>query len=226
MTDEFKQKWQGAQLTGWQGDVSRVENFFRRFNIEIRDIYNNIFTLDYDRIQSVMYLIGKIEKMVAICDFLDTLAENNKADVDKIKIFQLVSHSEIAMNTFNTSPTNITKGCLIDKFFEPVKDRLQYTLRLSIDDTNSLSKIKQITSASRILYKLRNEYAHQGNYTSKVFKSNVVSKNTYNCFSFDWDLGKGQTVFVDAETNLTYYEFLDIYFSALKKHLENYTENI
>lgn len=222
MTDKFEQRWQMNHLALWREDTPRIEEFFRRFGVEINQLYKKLFDLDYDYIQPIIYLIGKIEKVMEVCDFLDTLAKNNHDDVDKIKIFQLISHAEIAINTFSTKTASMNKGDLVDSFFEPVKDKLQYSLQLSSDDTNKLSKIKQQVTPSRILYKLRNEYAHQGNFTGKVFKSETDEGKVLNGFSFDWDIPKAQPIDVSGLTRLTYAQFLKIYFSAFKWHLEDY----
>lgn len=222
MNDKFKNKWENAQMEGWKNNAAVVQDFFNRFSIDIKETYIKLCKLLYNKQQPVMYLFGKIEKMIAICDFLDTLATNNHADVDKIKIFQLISHSEIIMNNLGLHSTDTKKVDLIVSFFEPVKDKLQHGLRLAIEHTNSLTENHQDASSARILFKLRNEYAHQGNFTGKVFLSGTMEDRVYNSFSFDWDMPKTKPVNVCAITNLTYNNFLNIYFFAFKIHLESY----
>ncbi|MFA5158588.1 MAG: hypothetical protein WC451_05400 [Patescibacteria group bacterium] len=222
MKDDAEKKWEEAHLNMWQADLPRIQLFFKRFGIEIEAVYHSLFSLDYDYIQPVIYLIGKIEKIMEVCDFLDTLAKNNHDDVDKIKIFQLVSHAEIAINTFSANTASMNKGDLVDAFFEPVKDKLQYTLQLSIDDTKKLSKINQQITSSRILYKLRNEYAHQGNFIGKIFKLETDEKKVSNLFSFDWGIPKAQPIEVCGLTRLTYAQFLNIYFLTFQWHFEDY----
>ncbi len=222
MKDDMEKKWEQNHLTLWQDDSSRIEEFFKRFGVEMSQSYNNLFNLDYDFIQPAIYLIGKIEKVIEVCDFLNSLAKNNHDDVDKIKIFYLVSHAEIIINTFTANSAGMNKSDLVDSFFEPVKDKLQYTLQLTSEDTNKLSKMNQQITPSRILYKLRNEYAHQGNFTGKIFKLLTDEEKVSNLFSFDWDIPKAQPLDVCGLTRLTYDQFLHIYFSAFKWHFEDY----
>ena len=205
----------------WRDDAQRVQDFFMRFGVSISDEYSGILSVGYDKSQVAVYLIAKIEKAIAICDFLDSLASENNEDVDKIKIFHLISHAEIAMNTFSKNGSGAE---LIDQFFKPVDDKLQYTLRLVFNPKvmKKLSDLNHNISASRVLYKMRCEYAHQGNFTGKVFlpdESKSKDGDWYS-FCFDWDIRGQCPMQVSAQTKLTYTEFLTIYFSALKHHFE------
>lgn len=215
------QKWEDAQLAGWQEDNEDLKNFLLRFGVEIDCIALGLFNLPYDDIQPVMYLIAKIRKVMLICDFLDTLTKDHNEDVDKIKIFYLISHAEIAMNTLGDASRN--KAEKVDNFFASAIERLRYLLHLTIDDNTWLISQGENTSPSRILYKFRCEYAHQGNFTQKVFKRADAEDYLYNSFSLYWDLPKNSTQkLVCGETKLTYEQFLNIYFYALKEHLVSY----
>ena len=160
--------------------------------------------------------------MISVCDFLDTLAENKDENVDKSKIFYLISHSEIIMNNLRLATQKTRKAELVNNFFAPVIDQLQqYTFKLTIRDANKLRKMKQETSASRILYKIRNEYVHQGNFVGKVFKIDSTEWKDQD-FSFDWDIPNDQPLSVYGKTNLMYSQFLKIYFSAFAANLKEY----
>lgn len=200
----------------------KYKTFFARFDIDISLSYGTILKMEYGRLQPIAYLFAKIERMIAVCDFLGQLAQEQHADVDKSKIFQLISHAEIAMNTL-FPVTNLGKNEIVKKYFEPVKSQLEYTFRLSIEDTNKLSKKGQDTSAANILYKLRNEYAHQGDFTGRIFSKENGEDGIYTGFGFGWDYRKGNELIpVNGETNLTYSHFLNIYFSAFEAHLKTY----
>lgn len=221
MEDEMKQRWETAQLTAWQDGNEESKDFFLRFGVEIDCLVLGVFDLGYDDIQPVAYLIAKLRKMISICDFLDSRAVEHNEDVDKIKIFHLIQLAEVAISDlYGATGNNAVK---IDRFFTPVVSRLQYSLRLAISDTNQLSKQDQDTSPSQILYKLRCEYAHQAQFTGKVFKRDSAEEYVYYGFSFDWDLPVTRSqINVHAETKLTYNEFLNIYFTAFKDHLVGY----
>ena len=219
--DNFQKEGEKNQIDLWKSETEDVKNFFSRFDIDIKHSYKKLFSLNYDKVQSVIYLIGKIQKVMAVCDFLDDLAKQ-KQDVDKIKIFYLISHTEIAMNTFSHGGN---KADLVKKYFNPVMDKLECSLRLSIESQGLVSTEKIGSSADVILYKLRNEYVHQGNFTGKIFHSESEDNKAYKLFTFDWDLqGKGNTINVTGETKLTYNQFLNIYFFAFRYHLENFVK--
>ncbi len=220
MTDQFEKKWEQSQIKVCQDNRNTIISLFSRFSVDFEETYSKLLNLPYGRQQPAMYLLGKIQKMVSICDFLDELKRNHNEDVDKIKIFQLISHAEIVIKTLSSGKN---KAELVSKYFDTVKESIKYRLRLSIQNTNDLSKKQEDTTASGILYKLRNEYAHQGNFTGNVFKRGAENLDLYNIFMFDWDLPKEKKIIlVSGETNLTCIDFMNIYFTALKNQLEIY----
>lgn len=219
----MKDKWEQAQLMHWRSEANDVTYFFSDFGIDFKSVHEQLFDLHYDDIQPVMYLFGKIQKAIGICTYLDGQAQKNNEDVDKIKLFQLTSHAEIAMKVLNEADTTNQKR--IEGFFEPIVSKLQYRLRLSIDDVSTLSKLNEDISASSILYKLRCEYVHQGDYLGNVFRIPSSDKRVYISSSFKWDLKKSKTkkpLQVFMETNLAYNEFMQLYLEALKEHISKY----
>ncbi|OIO47347.1 MAG: hypothetical protein AUJ28_00935 [Parcubacteria group bacterium CG1_02_37_51] len=162
--------------------------------------------------QIIHYLFSKVEKSIKICKFLDGLQDNENDDVDAIKLFFLVSHAEIAMNDFGNTGT---KKELVEKFFEPVADDLKFNIKLTLDE---VEKGISMTFAD-ILYKVRCDYAHEGNYTGKIFKSKKDKKCLHNIFSFH-DMGD----LIFAESALTYKAFIKIYMRALTEHIKIYSK--
>ena len=223
VTDNFEKAWEESQISSWKCDMESIVLFFSCFAVNVKDVYKRFFSLTYDDMQPIIYLVGKIQKVMAVCGFLDDLAKQGQ-DIDKIKVFYLISHAEIAMNTFPHHGKN--KADLVKEYFLPVISSLKYSFRLSSKSQKLVSGEKNGSSADSILYKLRNEYAHQGDFTGRVFRQDSGSdKTTYHRFDFDWDLqGKGKMVRACGETNLTYRQFLNIYFSAFKSRLEEYME--
>jgi len=213
MTDDFEKKWQESQINGWKNNKTEIVNFFQRFNLITSNLYDQVMGLEYGKMQVICYLLSKIRKVIKICDFLDTLEKENKEDVDVIKIFFLVSHAEITMNNFGFSGE---KRKLVNKFFEPVAEKLKYEIQTSLGNG---TKIKEISS-SDILYKIRCEYAHEGNYTGKIFKNSSTEHNdAENLFSF-----KNDDKDIFGECGLTYQEFINIYMEALIDNIKKFSE--
>lgn len=211
MMDEAEKKWQERQITDWKNDKGEIVKFFSRFDLDITDIYDHITSLDYDKMQVICYLLSKVRKAIQICDFLDTLEKKEHADVDVIKIYLLISHAEIAMNNFEIEDRKIE---MVKKFFDPAIDKygLNYKIRISlgsIEDTGSMS-------SPEILYKIRCEYTHEGNYTGKIFKK--PGDDCQNLFRF-----KSDNKDIHGECNLTYQEFLNIFMDALVENIKNFS---
>jgi hypothetical protein len=214
MVDKFEKKWQKSQIAGWKNDKKRITSFFHRFDIEIAAVYTHITNLDYTRMQTICYLLSKIVKSIKICDYLDRLEREEHADVDAIKIFFLISHAEITMNNLGLKDN---KKELVRKFFVPVAEKygLKYKIRVGLDSIN----ITRGMYFSDILYKIRCEYAHEGNYTGKIFNKRKDKENVYNSFHF-----KSNNEDFYGECILTYKEFLDIYMEALVENIKTFSD--
>lgn len=214
MVDEPEIRWQKSQIAGWKSDKDKVASFFNRFDLDITDIYDHVTSLDYNRMQTICYLLSKIMKAMKICDYLDVLEKEEHDDVDAIKIFFLISHAEITMNNFGVDDN---KKELVNKFFKPVEKKygLEYKIRVSlssIDETGNMP-------FSDILYKIRCEYAHEGNYTGKIFKNRREEKDNYfNMFRF-----KHKIKDFFGECKLTYQEFVNIYMDALVENIKTFS---
>jgi len=211
--NEPEKKWQESQINGWKHDKNEIVDFFKRFNLDVDNLYDCITSLDYTRMQIICYLLSKIKKSIKICDFLDTLEKENNEDVDAIKIFFLISHAEITMNNFGLLDS---KGELVNKFFEPVVEKLRYKIKICLGDKGKITEIP----FSGILYKIRCEYAHEGSYTGKIFKNGKAERNdANNLFSF-----KNGNKNISGECALTYQEFIDIYMEALVENIIIFSE--
>lgn len=210
--DEAEKEWQERQITGWKDDKNEIVKFFSRFDLDFTDIYDHITSLDYDKMQVICYLLSKVKKAIQICDFLDGLKKKEHADVDVIKIYLLISHAEIAMNNFKIEGTKIE---MVKKFFDPVVDKcgLNYKIKISPGNTEDVMEDVRGMLAPEILYKIRCEYTHEGNYTGKIFKDpGDDCPNQLRFRSNDKD--------VFGECNLTYQEFLNIFMDALVENIK------
>ena len=213
--NDFEEKWKKSQIAGWINDKEEVVLFFKRFGIEFDDIYNRILLLKYEQLRTVCFLLSKIRKIIDICDFLDQKAKLCKWDVDVMKIYLLISHAEIAMRDFGGRDENKK---LVENFFNPVvkESKLNYKIRLSLGGFPMDNKRSLI--GTQILYKMRCEYVHEGNYTGKIFRSEYDEDFSFNIFTFKCD----RLEILCGECNFTYEQFLVVYIRALMENIKLY----
>lgn len=213
MTDEFEKKWQNSQIAGWRNDENKILVFFQRFGLNISDIYGHIMEkLQYDKMQIIFKLLFEIEKAVAICDYLDSIKEEARYDVDVIKLFFLISHAEIAMHSLGCTGR---KQDLVNKFFRPVEQELKYKIQLCLD---SITKLGDIQSAE-ILYKIRCQYAHEGDSSGIIFQKNDDGAGNYFCVK-----DNTTNLMIFGTCNLTCREFMNIYMEALVENIKIFSE--
>jgi|SRR3989344_665684 len=210
MEDEFDTKWQQMQMANWKNDEDEIVSFFTRFGLDARYVYKHVMAIDYDRMQAICYLLSKIDKAIKICDFLDTLERDNHEDVDVIKIYTLISHAEITSRSFGGKGSKIE---LVKKYFSPVEQDLKYRI---IPNLPSKGKTPDINFTD-ILYKIRCEYTHEGNYTGRIFKRDEDGASS---LLFGFKEG-GETLY--GECGITYKEFLIIYMKALLENIKKFS---
>src|SRR3989344_2274904 len=211
MRDEFEEKWEKMQIANWKCDEEKIVTFFKRFDLDIRDVFKQITGIDYKRMQTVCYLLSKIDKAIKICDFLDTLEKNSLEDVDIIKIYILTSHAEIASRSLCGKETKLD---LVRRFFKPVESNLENRIimaDISLDRTLDMN-------FAYILYKIRCEYTHEGNYIGRLFKRNEDGASSL-LFCFNDDSKK-----LCGICGITYQEFLKIYMRALIENIKVYCD--
>ncbi len=211
MIDKFEKKWKESQINRWKKIKDKIVKFFSKYDLNIVDVYDHITNLNYDKMQAISYLLSKVIRVIKICDFLDALEKKEHADVDVIKIYLLISHAEIAMNNFKVKDKKIE---MVKKFFDPVIDKygLNYKIKISLESIKDVGKM----SFSEILYKIRCEYTHEGNYTGKIFKK--TDDDYHNLFRF-----RSNNKDIHGECNLTYREFLNIFMDALVENIKMFS---
>ncbi len=163
--------------------------------------------------QVICYLLSKVEKAIQICDSLDTLEKKEHADVDVIKVYLLVSHAEIVMNNMGIEDTKIE---MVKKFFDPMIGKYGLNYKISLGNTEDVMEDMGSISAPEILYKIRGEYAHEGNYTEKMFKKS--GDDCSNQFKF-----RSNEKDVFGECDLTYQEFLNMFMDALVENIKTFS---
>ncbi len=208
MKDRFERKWEQSQIANWKKDKNKIRLFFKRFDLDIGDLYEHITNIDYDRMHAVCYLLSKIDKAIKICDFLDTLKGE---DVDIIKIYILISHAEISSRSLEKRGTKLE---LVKEFFNPVEPILKYKIIPGLAD-----KITINMNFADILYKIRCEYTHEGNYTGKVFLRKREEENVFNVFNF-----KHNDESFSGCCSLAYKEFIDIYMKTLVENIKIFSD--
>lgn len=212
MKDNFEEKWEQGQIAGWKNDKNQICSFFKRVNLDVKDLYEHVTDIDYDRMQVVCYLLSKIDKAIKICDFLDTLERNNHEDVDVIKIYILISHAEITSRSLKVKGSKIS---LVKHFFKPVKGSLKYKIIPSISTSE---KIPNLDFAD-ILYKIRCEYTHEGNYTGRIFKKDGDQSEVSLLITF-----KDGEEELSGECGIAYKEFVNLYMIALVENIKIFSE--
>ena len=207
MKDESEIKWEQFQITNWKEDKSEIVLFFQRFNLDLNNIYDHIMNIDYDRMQVLCYLLSKIDKAVKICDFLDDLEKNNHEDVDVIKIYILISHAEITSRSLGEKRTNLE---LVRKFFSPVEFDLKYKIIPNYSSNRDINFVD-------ILYKIRCEYTHEGNYIGRIFKRDEDNYSLVFIF-------RDKKEELSGICGITYKEFLNIYMRALIENIKIFSD--
>lgn len=213
MKDKTETKWEQFQIANWKNDKEEIIKFFSRFDLDASVLYDNVMELDYDRMQTICYLLSKIDKAIKICDFLDTLERDNHEDVDVIKIYVLISHAEITSRSFQVKGTKIE---LVKKFFEPVKKELKYRIIPSLSPDRKTPDL----DFADILYKIRCEYTHEGNYTGRIFKRDDDNPKSYLLIRF-----KDGNEELFGDSGITYKDFLNIYMKALTENIKFFARN-
>ncbi|MEK7576162.1 MAG: hypothetical protein AAB482_00540 [Patescibacteria group bacterium] len=207
MDDEFQKKWEQGQIENWKSDEGKISLFFKRFNVDIKHVYKYVMGINYEKMQTICYLLSKIDKAIKICDFLDALEKNNHEDVDIIKIYILISHAEITSRNFGERGEKIA---LVKKYFEPVESKLKYKIKPSFGIDGQVPDM----NFADVLYKIRCEYTHEGSYTGRIFKR-VVDDANGSLFSF-----KANGKILYGQCGISYKEFLEIYMKALFENIK------
>jgi len=214
MEDEIN--WNRMQKEYWASEKEKksVLAFFKRFNQEnFEGIYNKIISLkNHDDAREIFYLIAKIIRIIEICDFLDKEKAEKNHDIDEIKIYLLISHSEIAARLVSSGDG----ASLVKKFFQSEKTELNYKIHASYEEKDKEGKlIKKILDASYFLYLVRCDYTHNGNFTGNIFRTGDCGK----FYVFDaTEIGKN----ISVEFNLSYNDFMNVYVKALVEIIEKY----
>ena len=104
---------------------------------------------------------------------------------------------------------------MVKKFFNPVIDKygLNYKIRMNLESIEDMGNV----SSPEILYKIRCEYTHEGNYTGKIFKKS--GNDCSNLFRF-----RSSNRDVHGECNLTYQEFINIFMDALVENILTFSD--
>lgn len=192
-------------------------SFFQKYKSDTAEIYDKLCQLQYEDLQPAIYTLAKVKKIIELCNYLEEQKTSGE-DTDKLKIFLLTSHSEIAARLI-TEEDQSSKD-LVNKYFKSIKKESKL-------DTLIRGRVKNphlILLAADTLYAISNEYAHQGNFTGNVFQhesSRAALISSCSSKIYETDI-KPKDIAV--EYKVTYKKFLELYCKALQNLLSMYYE--
>lgn len=213
---DIEQKHENGQYayfnTTWN---SRWYNVFPGQN----ELKNKILELKYDSFYDINNAFGKLDKALQISDFLYKLGQSKlPQDTEKIRITTLVSCAE-AVYRIN-KPTELISENLVKGFLKPVKEKLDYKIRGHIGEM----PYKKTFEPAEVIYLIRNDYIHNGNFTGTFFRNPQAESHVYNIGSFYYTEKEDKTklIQVTSECKLTYQEFVEIFLKAFIENIEKY----
>lgn len=142
-------------------------------------------------------------------------------DTEKIIITTLVSCAEATYRI--NKPKEIFCEKLVKGFFEPVKSKIRYKIRGSVGDNPR----KKIFNPVEVLYLIRNDYVHNGNFTGLFFRSENSEDYAYNFGTFHFYEKKDKLKLIQANSEccLTYEQFLQIFLEAFIINIQDFYNN-
>ena len=216
----IEQRWRNNQYNSFDKEwADKWQDCFPEKN----DLKDKIIKLKYDNFYDVNNAFAKLNKALQICTFLHELSKlKPPQDTEKIIITTLVSCAE-AVYRINKPNENINEN-LIKGFFKPVESSINYKIRGHVGDI----PYKKTFRAIEILYLIRNDYIHNGNFTGKFFRNDNSENYAYNSgdFYFSEKENKVKLILAESECCLTYKEFKKIFLEAFIKSIENYCGKI
>lgn len=201
--EEWKKKWK--------------EKFPDKDNLK-----DKILKLKYDNFYDVNNAFGKLNKALLICDFLYELKKAKPPqDPEKIIIMTLISCAE-AIYRINNPNEGISEN-LIKGFFKPVNSDIDYKIRGHVGKL----PYKKVFDAVEVLYLVRNDYIHNGNFTGRFFRNNNSESYAYEqgTFYYSEKENKAELILANSECCLTYEQFSDIFLKVFIENIEEYCSN-
>ncbi|MCK5491349.1 MAG: hypothetical protein KAI67_05925 [Candidatus Pacebacteria bacterium] len=211
-----EEKWKKDQYTYFENEWKFKWNKY--FNNET-DFKDSILKLEYDKFYNVNNAFGKLDKALQICNFLNELAEQKPLqDTEKIIITTLVSCAE-AVYRINKPEESIGEN-LVKGFFKPVVLQLENKIKGYVGEM----PYKKSFKPDEILYLIRNDYIHNGNFIGTFFKKTNSENYVSMCGDFFYSEKEDKTklISVKSECRLTYQEFLTIFLNAFIKNIKKY----
>lgn len=215
-------------------EKKRIEKLFGNFWIEIKELLEwleKIFSIDYDKFENVNSTLYKLKTALHLCDFLRNEQLSDNQDTEKIIITTLVSLAEWTRRL--NKPEEDSVDSLIKGFFKPVLNELQYKVKFSATSYKEWIAEKTYSPDQEeyipiiILYLIRNDYIHNGNFfwvffvdpADKEYSPHIPNWST---IYFSEKNNKAKLLSVWIECSLTYEEFLIIFLKAFKLNIEKY----
>jgi len=210
-THNIETKWQNGQYDYFS---QKWDEKWQRHFSDRDGLKNKIVNLEYEKFYDVNNAFEKLDKALQICEFLYQLKEAKPPqDTEKIIITTLVSCAE-AVYRINKPDESISEN-LVKGFFKPVKQQLNYKIREHVGNM----PYKRVFEPVEVLYLVRNDYIHNGNFTGVFFRNSQSENHVYNLGSFYYSEKYAKTKLIQAssECKLTYDDFFENIFRGIYK---------
>jgi len=186
------------------------------------DLKDIILKMKYDDFYNINNAFGKLDKALQICDFLYNLSKSKPSqDTEKIIIAILVSCAEAIYRTYK--PTEDINENLVKGFFKPVEEKINYKIRGYVGDE---PLYKKTFEAIDILYLIRNDFIHNGNFTGRFFRNCDLGDDYCELGTFHFSEKENKVGLIEAysECYLTYREFQDIFLESFIENIREYCD--
>ncbi len=193
----------------WEDEEKEVLKFFKKFNLEVKNLLEDIHKQSSEKQSEIFYLFYKARNIFDVCDYVDRRKEIKHVDGDRFKMFLLISFAENVARMNSISNDSLT---LITKFFKNIKNKLKYKIHEN----------KFIKGNMELLYAFRNEYAHVCETSGYIFKIAGVGncEQLGNVEYYDKNNKKMETI--NFSVDMSYDEFSKIYLEALLIQIKKY----
>lgn len=225
LTTQTEQNWQQQQRDYFSGEWKNKWQIMFCFldSEKLEQTKTRILQLDYENFYQVNNAFGKIEKALQICDFLRTLqSQTPPQDTDKIIVTTFVSCAEAVRRINRPKETNCEN--LVKGFFSYVDAQIKYKIMGQSNTTCETGKceVECLFNATEVLYGVRNDYIHNGNFTGRFFKESNAENPNFGCFFYSEKENKSCFIEATSDCDLRYEEFRNIFLEAFVANIEEF----
>lgn len=211
----LQKSWESNQYQLFDSDW---DNKWSKKFPEQNSLKAKILNLPYDGFYHVNNAFGKLDKALQISDYLFKLRKSQPPqDTDKIIVTVLTSSAEAIYRI--SEPNEYSSNKLVTGFFRSIEDKIKYKISGYVEGVE-----KTVFSACEVLYLVRNDYIHNGNFTGLFFNNETSDSNATNMGTFYFrpiDM-KDKLIQAVSECKLSYHEFTRLFLVAFITNIEHY----